>query len=83
MVPMPLKLILLLVLAAVVLHGYSVAAQVAGTDNQQAATTQGVTILDPFELVDVTATVTETVEDPWWGHVHRHRYIRTPSKPPL
>ena len=83
MVPMPLKLILLLVLATVVLHGYSSAAQVAGSDSQQAATVQGVTILDPFELIDITVTMTETEDDDWWKHHHRHRILRSPSKPPL
>ncbi|MCJ7691900.1 MAG: hypothetical protein MUO22_00600 [Sedimentisphaerales bacterium] len=79
---MSLKLILLLVLAAVVLHGYSAAAQVVGTDNQQAATTQSVTILDPFELIDVTATVTETEDGNWWEYQHRNRVLRSPAKPP-
>ena len=82
MVPTPLKLIFLLVLAVVVLRGYSVTAQVAGSDSQQAATVQGVTILDPFELITVTDTMTETEDDDWWKHHHRHRHLRSPFKPP-
>ena len=82
MVSMPLRLILLLVIAVVVLHGYSAAAQVVGTSNPRAA--GQVTILDPFELIAVTVTMTETVVDDdsnTWNY--RHRIPRSTYKPPL
>ena len=83
MVLMPLRLILLLVIAVIVLRGYSAAAEVVGVDNPQAAMSQSVTMLDPFELIDVTVTtMTEPLDDDWWRHHHRHRILRSPYKPP-
>ena len=84
MVSMPLRLILLLVIAVVVLHGYSAAAQVVGTDNPRAAIGQNVTILDPFELIAITVIMTETVLADEIGEYHlRHRWPRSPIKPPM
>jgi hypothetical protein len=93
----PLSVKLLLVLAAVLSLGYSVAAQVADSDNQQTPTTTSVTLLNPFTLAEYTVPVTNitgtgdnfTFEyehqnhglEHW--HQHRHRVHRSPCTPEL
>jgi len=95
--PLSVKLLLLFVLAAVLSLGYSAAAQVVDSDNQQTPTTTSVTLLNPFTLVESTVPVTDitaTEENhPYeyehqnhglehW-HQHRHRVHRSPCTPEL
>ena len=96
-VMVPLSVKLLLVLAAVLSFGYSSAAQVADSGNQQTPTTTSVTLLNPFTLVESTVPVTDitaTEENhPYeyehqnhglehW-HQYRHRVHRSPCTPEL
>jgi hypothetical protein len=97
--PLSVKLLLLVVLAAVLSLGYSAAAQVADSDNQQTPTTTSVTLLNPFTLVESTVPVTDitateenfTFEyehqnqgvEHWHQHQHRHRRHRSPCAPEL
>jgi len=80
-----MKLILLSVLAVILLLSHSRTGHAAASDIAQSVTTEGVTLLDPFSLNDLTVSM-EIRDDeeppPWWKPYHRHRYVRSPFKPP-
>ncbi len=80
---LPMKLILLSVLAVILLLAHPGTGYAAASDTAQSVTTKDVTLLDPFELINVTVIMTETTDDDWWKHHHRHRILRSPFKPPL
>ena len=83
---LPMKLILISVLAVILLLSHSRTGHAAASDVAQSVTSNGVTLLDPFSLDDlvVSMEITGDRENPdWWKEHHRHRHLRSPYKPPF
>ena len=79
-----MKVILLSVLAVTMILCYSRTVYAEPSDDSSTAITNSATLLDPFSLDDLVITM-EADRDPWYQphwH-HRHRYLRSPYKPPF